>query len=224
MIKMQTFWQYGPAILIVFGALFAAFGGFWQSYRSADFNATIRERNDIIIQLQADNLQAITGGNSFAEMAIEARGLGIDAPHSAAFIHHGKFPLYGVSARIVDLDRLSQLALNGGNILQGEVTLNVGDMTPNLAVTGFPILPHTTRTDINYNIFFSGRNGTWTQLLRMKWTGDGWGRTNRVEQNGKEVLIEVSADFPRLPNGDPDWEYYLRSYQKPDDPNTSVKQ
>jgi hypothetical protein len=83
-------------------------------------------------------------------------------------------------------------------------------MTPGMAQSSSISLQHSQKSDINYNIFFSARNGKWTQLLRMKWNGDGWSRANRIEQNGKNVSNEVSPDFPKKADGSPHWEYYLK--------------
>ena len=203
--------QFAPALLIAFGALSATIGGFWQSYRQSSFNAAIREKNDQIIVLQQENLNAVTGGDSFVEMRLLELGQELQAPTTPAFFNRGKYPLYDVTARIVDLDlRIIPTDSDAIRKLMG-LAVNIGELAPNQPFSNMQPLSHSAESDINYNIFYSARNGHWTQFLRMKWTESGWSVANRIEQNGKDVLVEVSPDFPKLANGEPDWEYYLQN-------------
>jgi hypothetical protein len=77
-------------------------------------------------------------------------------------------------------------------------------MTPGLAVSTAYQIPHDGR-DLNFNIFFVARNGTWIQFLRMPWVGDGWGRASKIVRDGKVIFREVSANFPLTETGKVDW-------------------
>src|SRR5664279_1105941 len=91
-------WQFLPAILIVSGGALAAAGGFWQAVRQSNFNSELRRKNDKIIELQQESAGAITGGGSFAEMGLQVPDVTTGVVALPVFIHHGKFPLYDVSA------------------------------------------------------------------------------------------------------------------------------
>jgi hypothetical protein len=78
-------------------------------------------------------------------------------------------------------------------------------MAPELASMSEIRLPHHGK-NIDFNIFFSARNGLWTQLLRMLWVGDGWATANKVMRGSQEIYREVSANFPRQKDGSIEWE------------------
>ena len=118
------------------------------------------------------------------------------------FIHKGKYPLYDVSARIIDIDELKK------NIVQATKTVSIGNMMPGFAATTPITLTHHGK-DFNFNIFYVARNGSWLQKLRMRWVGDGWALASTVAEGlggGKELLQEVSANYPRGADGNVDWE------------------
>ena len=200
-------WQFSPAILIMVGALLAATGGFWQSWRQANFNKLIQAKNDEIITLQQNNLSTITGGDSFAEMGIQVPDTASGSVAIPMFIHHGKFPIYDVEARIVDLDEMERVrqlpdhtqfvaALSG-------ITLNIGSLTPGFARGTGTVLQHPSGKDFNYNVFFVARNGSWIQEFRMKWNGKGWSIANRISglSEGKQLFSRVTEDYPRDASG-----------------------
>jgi hypothetical protein len=199
---VSRLWQFMPALVAFAGAVLVAVGGFWQS----NFNAEIREKNAEITRLQLEGANAITGGDSFCEMGLrvpDAKSAAIALP---VFVHHGKYPLYDVSARIVDLDELERRKQQGLPIDPG-LTLRPGNMTPSHAVILDIPLQHPSGRDFNYNIFFVARNGTWTQQFRMHRAGDGWAKaTNIVGPDGrKELFSDITKDFPRGPAGEIDW-------------------
>lgn len=208
----RTLWQFLPALLIVCGGLLAACGGFWQAVRQSQFNFELRKKNDEIIRLQQQSAGAITGGDSFAEMFLEFRNSTtgpIAVPH---FVHHGRFPLYDVTARIVDLSEYERLTAANNNTaataaLHG-MEINVGNLTPGFGRTPGVTLPHRYGGDFSYNIFFIARNGAWTQQLRMKWMGTGWSAATRISGLGeeKELFSAVPPDYPLGPDGKVEWE------------------
>jgi hypothetical protein len=81
-------------------------------------------------------------------------------------------------------------------------------MTPGFAVTSAARVAHHGK-DFNFNIFSVARNGSWLQKPRMRWVGDGWASASKVTGGlggGKELLREVSANYPRGGNGEVDWD------------------
>jgi hypothetical protein len=127
------------------------------------------------------------------------------------FVHVGAYPLYDVEARLVNVDEHRRLieAKNplAVNALSGTM-LRVGSMTPGLARGPVATLQHPSGRTISFNVFFSGRNGAWVQQFPQRWVVDGWATANKVIGLGstKELLLEVSPNYPRGPEGEVDWE------------------
>jgi hypothetical protein len=123
---LSRLWPLAPALVIACGALLVAFGGFWAAYRQSHFNAELREKNEEISRL--------TGGDGFCWIAfqvVDSRGLLVNAYNMPDdlilipnFVHQGKFPLYDVSASIVDVDELKK------DIMRATTTANIGNMAP----------------------------------------------------------------------------------------------
>jgi hypothetical protein len=208
----RLIWQYAPAIAVWAGAVLVAFGTFWSSLRQSHFNIRLAQKNQEIAELQLESANMITGGNSFAYM-----GVMIPEPRSAAtivpvFAHKGKYPLYDVEARIVDLDefrRLTELKdfLAASRALQG-TSVKVGNLTPGFAATPGVVLPHLSNSDISYNIFYIARNGSWIQTLRMRWNENGWITADRVVggPERKELYRDIKPNYPLNAAGEVDWD------------------
>ena len=206
---LERLWAFAPAITVFIGAVIVAGGTFWAAWRQSHFNSEIRTKNEAIIRAQREGIDAITGGDSFAYLqfqvvardgtAVNAHSMPIDLLLCPIVIHKGKYPLYDLAFRMYP----TGVPFEEG--LKSEVTAGVGNISANLATTTTIRIPHHGR-DITYNIFFSARNGLWTQILRMRWMGDGWATANKVLMNGKDVFREVSANFPKTPDGRVDWQ------------------
>jgi hypothetical protein len=208
----RLFWQYAPALVVWTGAVLVAFGTFWSSLRQSHFNARLAQKNQEIAELQLESANAITGGDSFAYM-----GVMVPDPKSAAtiipvFVHKGKYPLYDVEARIVDLEefrRLTELkdSLAASRAIQG-TALKVGNMTPGFSSTPGIVLTHLSGRDISYNIFYVARNGSWIQTLRMRWVGDGWATADRIVggPQRKDIYRDIKSNYPLNTAGEVDWD------------------
>jgi hypothetical protein len=197
-------WPLAPALVIGVGAIFVAFGGFWAAYRQSHFNAELRQKNEEIARL--------TGGAGFCWTAFQivgSKGELVNASNMPDelivvpnFINRGKYPLYDVSARMIDLDEFKK------NVMSGTTTVRIGNMTAGFAVTTGVRIPHRGK-DFNFNIFYVARNGSWLQKLRMRWMRDGWALANSVAEGqggGKELLLEVTANYPRDADGNVAWD------------------
>lgn len=164
--------------------------------QTRDFNATM-SRSDKVLGLQqralgglTDTVNTLTGDESFAYLWY------VPGQAFLSFAHKGTYPLYGVSARIVDLGQIAH-NLSGTNIA-------VGDMTSGLAYPvaippGFP----ASGDHFNANVFFTARNGVWTELFRARRVSDGWAVAIRVTggftslKKWKIMCEQISPDFPR---------------------------
>jgi hypothetical protein len=87
-----------------------------------------------------------------------------------------------------------------------ESNFSVGNLAPGFSATTPAIRLRHHGKDITYNIFFVARNGGWTQILRMRWVGDGWATANKVLKGSQQLFREVSANFPRTEDGKIDWQ------------------
>jgi hypothetical protein len=169
----------------------------------------IREKNDEIARLNRENANAITGGDSFAWADFQV--FGADGRPVNAYtmpdellllpiiIHRGQYPLYDVAVRFTEVTRGKAFDISGS--LRSYA---VGNMAAGLATTTGIRLPHHGK-DIEFNIFFTARNGVWVQHLRKRWVGDGWATANKVLRGTQELHREVSANFPRQQDGSIDW-------------------
>jgi hypothetical protein len=209
---MPNLWPFFPAFLVFAGAILVALGSFWAAWRQSNFNAEIREKNEEIARLQRENANTITGGDSFCWM-----GLSVPDPVTAAvarpvFVHQGKYPLYDVAARIVDLDEHARLTAAKDFIAASKALLGtnvvIGNMTPGFSTDTGVLLQHPSGKNFTYNVFYVGRNGSWVQFLRMRWTGDGWALATKVQglNENNELYREVSPSYPLNAQGDVEWE------------------
>jgi hypothetical protein len=97
------------------------------------FDATMK-RSDKVVGLQvkelnnlSENLHTITGSESYAFLQY------VPGQPFLAFVHKGDYPLYGVSARIVDLDQVKKTnSLNGVTVAIGDMIRGHANMEPPL--------------------------------------------------------------------------------------------
>jgi hypothetical protein len=172
------------------------------------FNLEIREKNEEIARLQRESANAITGGDSFAWAAFQIFGADGSAVNANSMpddlllvpiiINQGKYPLYDVAVQFADVASGQPL-----DIPSATRVYPVGNIAPGGMRTRIQ-MPHHGK-DLSFNIFFSARNGMWTQFLRMRWVGDGWARASKVVRGTEELHREVSANYPRRENGSVDW-------------------
>jgi hypothetical protein len=201
---MEKLAPFYPAMVVFVGAMIVAGGAFWASLRQSNFNIELRNKNNEIAALQKENADTITGGDSFAEVGFHVLDQSGNMPNASAMpdqlvlnplvIHHGKYPLYDVQARI---HKFGSMGL--------DTNVNVGNLTPGFAMNNAVRIPQQGKNNLSYNIFFVARNGGWTQFLRMLWVGDGWATASKIVRGDKVLLREVSANFPRNEKGEIDW-------------------
>jgi len=163
------------------------------------------QRSDELLNLQArslgelsENINTLTGGDSFIFLSYFS-----PRQQFLFFIPVGKYPLYDVSARIHDTQKPISSDLFGN--LFGS-TIGLGDVIPQNGGLVRPIPPWFSRSDeISVNIFFSARNGTWTELLRAR-PADGarairvLGRFTSLKK--EKIICETIS--PGFPLDDPD--------------------
>ncbi len=146
--------------------------------QNSDFAATAERLRDAYTLSQnqfgatmggiSRQIDIFTGGRSFAYLTyVPGQGF-------LAFIHKGEDRIFSAYARIVDLD-------DPDKDLWGTV-VEVGELSSGKA-SDTPVPPKLNRPldKIELNIFFTARNGDWTEQFRARRTKDGWARAIRVE-------------------------------------------
>ncbi|HEY8096252.1 MAG TPA: hypothetical protein VIE65_09230 [Methylobacter sp.] len=170
---MFRLWPLAPAFVVAAGAVLVAIGGFWQHCDSPHSTQSSGRRTKKLRGFSKkmrvlSQAVIVFAGWGFKSWVLTVSLLMLIALIIVpAFIQNGKYSLYDVSARIVDIDELKK------NLMRASKTINIGNMTPGFAVSTATRLSHHGK-DFNFNIFYVARNGSWTQMLRMRWVEGGW--------------------------------------------------
>jgi hypothetical protein len=195
----------GPSGLILIGAILCAFGALWTSYQQSRFERDLRLKSDEIVELQRNMIQSVIGGDSFCYITVVSINNQADVG-ILTVIHQGDHPIYDINARIVDLEQIEK---NGDNVnlqimQQAESSISIGNMIPNTA-SAFGSFPLGSTKSKSLNIFFSARNGLFTQLLRFRKIEGKWQTALKVIRNEKTIFEEITDDYPRSNNGEIEW-------------------
>jgi hypothetical protein len=190
---------------------------------NSTLQAELLSQSKTITELSYQGLNTATGGDSFAYVEFLSY-----LPHrnTPLVISRGNYPLYGVTARVVDLgvpepkivpsddpERTRESArLFDSYRKSAETTLSIGDMPiksswlPPGELSELPFDP----SHGNFNIFFSARNGFWHEVYRS--VGEPGHRVSAirvfmVSRAGKEKVVYEKVDeaFPRDEHGVPNW-------------------
>ncbi|MGH9739297.1 MAG: hypothetical protein ACRD4X_12040 [Candidatus Acidiferrales bacterium] len=168
--------------------------------------ASTMKRSDEIMQGVQDSINSVTGGDSYAYVVfgnLERAGALISVAHG------GKYPLHDVDARITDPNKFKEMIANKVPMSMNnpsDIHLHAGNISANASRPMRTIkFGGTDRQD--YNIFFYGRNGFWSERVRMRWIDNKWVSAVKVlGANGRTVLFEnVDPTFPRK-NQEVDWD------------------
>lgn len=128
----------------------------------------------------------------------------------------GQYPLFDVSVRIADLEKMNALHEQMKNMtmdamMQASKLLNVGNMTPNTAITRNDVrwdLP-TEVERMAYNIFINARNGNFVQTYNFRRVNGHWKRAYRVFRQAageqKPLYEWANDDYPRNDKGEIEW-------------------
>jgi len=152
----------------------------------------------VLDRLESSTLELtnqITGGTSFCAFTILKQH-----ENESCWIAtiHGSFPMYGVSARIIDLD-LYEESFTGPQSIGAEEHLSIGDLSP----TGghisklFDLGSGDSR---RFNVFFLARNGIFVQNIKYKRVEGNWTWASKVFNEHGE-LGRFDQNYPRDENG-----------------------
>lgn len=165
-------------------------------------------------ELSTQQLHTVTGGDSFCYMGFNFQS----STPIPVFSHCGRYPLYDLGVRIVDIDRMTKKAERGEPpALSDSIEMKIGELQPGMGTFARGLsVPFPSQTCQRFNIFFSARNGMWNQLLRLRRIGDHWSVALRVIIHPKPgeplppdplpALERIDPDFPRGSDGSISWD------------------
>lgn len=171
----------------------------------AEISKDLVRKSEEIVELNKQITASVTGGDSFCYITVlsnSSREL-----LRLLILHEGKYPLYDVQARIADLDDEKFKHPMTFETVFADKLINIGNVPPSMSL----INPQWTVRNMSgsslkrYNIFFTARNGYFTEQLRMAWKGDKWATAVRVRKADKTIFEEIDDDYPRNNRGEVDW-------------------
>jgi len=181
----------------------------WASVRQNQAERELRAKSEEIAELNRQIAGSVTGGNSFGRLVVTRPVAGDSA--TVVFSNEGRFPLYEVEARIANLDKFDspQQTDSLQDFLAGDTMLRIGTVPPNAVSLLDERLPLTSE-HVRFNIFFSARNGFWTQQLRLRRIDGEWyvaSEVSKTEDDSTRTSLheDVSPDYPRNEEGKVEW-------------------
>jgi len=175
------------------------------SQNQKDFSATIG-KIETLLQASEEAINSTIGGDSYCRVEFEHMSPDQNKLTPWA-LNMGQFPLYGVSVRVVDVGSLSstnqQEAFFGSIFSIGELPSSMATPIPTWSIN---LASHEDRL---FNLFFSARNGLWTQQTKFHYFEGKWIWATRVLRthggHEKQLYTEIDPYFPRDLNGHIDW-------------------
>jgi hypothetical protein len=191
-----------------------------ETVRIQSENTALQERllaqSGMISKLAEEGINSTTGGSGYCYMSFPGNTMGLQASNPI-FLNMGKFPLYDISARIVDLVKEERLKESNKNVDPIEAMALAGTkviiqhLAVNAAYSSGVVIPFTPDAQQrSFNIFFDARNGFWSEELRYRFVSGHWTiayRMSNIDPKTHKRVEVVSNDFPRGKNGDVDWDY-----------------
>ena len=212
-----------PQILITFGAVISILGGIMAYFQNDEFNKELKEQTELNgelternNQIAGDNLtlieqniklsskllekaegiaSTVTGGNSYCYVSLSWL-----KPNEATImlINDGEYPMYKVQMRIVDLAKFHSQSSTNIDSKLGTV-FNFDELTAGHAQQSGQIKVEKTSDRLSLNIFFSSRNGSFTQRLRLaKISETKWVAATKLTKTFEDELIyeKIDKDYP----------------------------
>jgi len=153
----------------------------------------------------ADLAAYITGGESVCWLI----GIPVvsDIITEIAVQHVGKHPLYEVNARIVDLEVFEEIRRNlpHDHFGRSETYHQFGNLIPGHTLVVPANISMGNASSRNFNIFYTARNGSFTQELRYRRVNGGWLYATKVSRGNITLHEQVQEGFPLNANGGIDW-------------------
>ncbi len=163
------------------------------------FDASVAKLNSIS-SLTVESNNSATGGDSYCYLAFLGM---IELPkisNQFVIINLGKYPLYDIDIRIVDLTRLDSI----GFPIAPDRHFHPNEIQPGTSwhpAVQESVIPFMGTDRNKFNIFFIARNGAWNEEFRLEKVNGHWAQAVRVQggffSQKKRIFYEtVGADFP----------------------------
>lgn len=123
-------------------------------------------------------------------------------------VHVGKYPLYEVTCRITELDIFEEMLKNNESLTENdrsEFRFPIGSLAPNMARRAPIDLPLGPGESRRFNLFFTARNGSTTQLIRCKKINGQWKFATQLMRDSQVLYERIDEGYPRLDTGEIDW-------------------
>ena len=120
-------------------------------------------------------------------------------------VHQGDHSTFDVNARLVDLQKLSEIKHYTLTTLEeAETNLQIGSLIKGtaIAIGPFDLESYPQR---DFNIFFIARNSEFTQFLRLRKVDGKWFTATKVERDGKVIFEKIDKGFPKTDQGQVQW-------------------
>ena len=153
---------------------------------------------------------SIAGGNSFAYIVPAFFNPTHNSP-MLTLVHRGEYPLYDLTVRILDMatfDKMVRPNNSYSDKLREEVQLSVSNIAPNQASMLKTV--QLGSDPLRWNLFFSARNGFFTELLRVRRVGNEWKTALKVirtpsSSNDQILLEKIDLGYPLSKDGQVEW-------------------
>lgn len=172
----------------------------------AELNRKIAAKGDEIVNLNRDIAASITGGDSYCYVLSSQPDIKTNAS-MLMLQHEGKYPLYDVSIRIDDVEKvidylqndwerdslnLGSFAMQNKMATQASKVLQLGNIGVNQMIMnlGELRLPDTDKK--GFNIYITSRNGNTIQYIRFRRVSGTWRRASQLIVNGKMLREKKS--------------------------------
>ncbi len=163
------------------------------------------EQSKTITSLSKQSIKTAIGGNSFCYIAMFNPTPDGWLP---VVIHVGKYPLYDVQARVVDIEKA--VSTNGKSLsrvlFKTDIFLQLGNIAEHeVQLPTLDYIKWDASSKHSYNIFYGGRNGMWTQILRIRNINGQWVQATRVDRvdgaKSTKIYENIPINFPRNKDG-----------------------
>ena len=173
-------------------------------------DAWITSKSGETAEINKQIASSITGGASFAYIVPTF----FDPTHNSpmlTLVHRGEYPLYDLTVRILDMATFDKMVRQNNSYfdkLREEVQLSISNIAPNQARMLKTV--QLGSDPLRWNLFFSARNGFFTELLRVRRVGNEWKTALKVirtpSSSNEQLLFEkIDSGYPLSKNGQVEW-------------------
>ena len=156
-----------------------------------------------------ENIRMITGGDSVCYVSL------ISYPKTpnvldVVGVHRGRYPLRDVHGRVVDVAKFNAVIKSNPqatmeDLQRDDISLPIGNLALHSAMPIGHITVLPTDNEKQFNIFFSGLNGFWSETIKIKWVNNVWPNSISVSRtviapDGKmkdeQVCEQIDKTYP----------------------------